>query len=116
MKAMNPYVFPGLRIFPWDVERAAAEAWNVPVNNLYQRTREREVVAARYSTFYYRKKEMNEQESDIAKTVPFDRTTIIHAIKAVEDLLEFNNSFREKYGLFRDALSNDLVSTYKAHR
>jgi chromosomal replication initiation ATPase DnaA len=116
MKAMNPYVFPGLKPFPREIEKVAATVWNVPVESLYQKTRQREVVEARYSVFYYRKTKMNEQEPDIAKTVPFDRTTVIHAIKAAEELLEFNKSFREKYRSFENQLSNDLVRNFKTGR
>ncbi|MDD4190044.1 MAG: helix-turn-helix domain-containing protein [Mangrovibacterium sp.] len=116
MKAMNPYAFPGFLLLPREIENVAASVWNVPVESLYQKTRQREVAEARYSVFHYRKTKMNEQEPDIAKTVPFDRTTVIHAIKAVEHLLEFDRPFQRKYRLFQDALANDLVSSYKVHR
>ncbi len=116
MKAMNPYAFPGFLLLPREIENVAASVWNVPVESLYQKTRQREVVEARYSVFHYRKTKMNEQEPDIAKTVPFDRTTVIHAIKAAEELLEFNKSFREKYRSFENQLSNDLVRNFKTWR
>lgn len=116
MKAMNPYVSPGLVLLPREIENAAATVWNVPVESLYQKTRQRAVVEARYSVFYYRKMQLKEQEPDIARTVPFDRTTIIQAIKLTENLLAVDKSFREKYQSFENMLSNDLVSDYKVCR
>lgn len=116
METKNPYIFPGLVLSIGEIENAAAATWNVPVNSLYQKTREREVVEARYSVFYYRKTKMNEQESGIAQNVPFDRTTIIHAIKSTKNLLAFNRDFREKYRSFESQLSNDQVRNIKTGR
>lgn len=112
----NPYIFPGLVLSVGEIENAAAATWNIPVNSLYQKTKAREVVEARYSVFYYRKTKMNQPEPDIARTVPFDRTTIIHAIKLTENLLAFNRAFQEKYRSFETSLSENLVNGHKVGR
>lgn len=89
MKEVNVFVFPGLK----KIEGIIADSFCIDTKQLYQKTRQREIVEARQFVMYYLFHYKKLRPGHIQKLTGFDRSTISHAAKTVTDLLDTNDFF-----------------------
>lgn len=88
------YAIPGIAV---PMDQIVCDCFGINRNNLFQKTRKRPIVEARHFYFYLRVKEMNYAGySEIARETLFNHSTIIYAVKNVENLLIVDKSFQEK--------------------
>ena len=89
---MNPYAIPGIA----GIDAMCAQAWGIDREQLYTRTRERQVVEARQMAMYLRV--TRERSSYAAAGQPYDRdhATAIHAVRTVRNLMSTDKAFRDK--------------------
>lgn len=81
------------------IEKAACEAWGIPHERLYERTRKREVCDPRSVVFNYEMTVLKKKDTTIEKETGFDRCTIRSASNKMPDLL-VNHDFADKYNMF----------------
>lgn len=78
--------------------KKVAQYAGIPVEKLMQKTRKREIVEARQIAMYLAKRNTKETLSEIGFNIGRkDHTTVIHACKTVENLIETDHGFREKW-------------------
>lgn len=89
---MNPYAIPGIA----GIDAMCAQEWGIDREQLYTRTRERQVVEARQMAMYLRV--TRERSSYAAAGQPYDRNhaTAIHAVRTVRNLMSTDKAFRDK--------------------
>ena len=89
---MNPYAIPGIA----GIDAMCAQEWGIDREQLYTRTRERQVVEARQMAMYLRV--TRERSSYAAAGQPYDRdhATAIHAVRTVRNLMSTDKAFRDK--------------------
>ena len=89
---MNPYAIPGIA----GIDAICAQEWGIDREQLYTRTRERQVVEARQMAMYLRV--TRERSSYAAAGQPYDRdhATAIHAVRTVRNLMSTDKAFRYK--------------------
>lgn len=73
-----------------------------PVKYLITRSNQSEYVEARQIVIYFLKKLFKLSNKKIAKIIYRDRCTVIHSLKRVNDLIEFDHKFRDKINLLED--------------
>lgn len=98
------YAIPGLQLTPGVLTKAVCEIYNLPPENIYQKTRQREYVDARRHLFYYRRKELLHRSKDIEAESGFDHATIRHACKTAKALLATDRQFKKQYNLFLEKI------------
>lgn len=106
MEPVSVYAIPGIEKFDKII---IANAFGIDVNDLFARTRKREIVEARHFYFWYQIKILKKSLSEEGRKLGFDHATINHAVKTVEDLMETDKEFRDKaeLALFKlDKLKN----------
>jgi chromosomal replication initiation ATPase DnaA len=81
------------------IEKAACEAWNIPLDRLYERTRKRDFSDPRKVVFNYRMRVLKQSDTRIEEETGFDRTTVRSAANKMPDLL-FDKDFADKYNMF----------------
>jgi chromosomal replication initiator protein len=104
---MNPYVIPGLKqkvSRETKIDEAACKAWGIPMEDLYKRTRKREIVETRQVVMQYRRMILNESPAVIARHTGFDHASVNSSCKTVSNLLETNKAFRARYNEFLNNL------------
>jgi chromosomal replication initiator protein len=70
----------------------------IPANIIQAKTRKRDVVEARQVAMYLAKRNTKESLSAIGRNIGGkDHATVVHACKTVDNLLETNRDFREKW-------------------
>lgn len=108
---MNPYAIPGIA----GIDALCAQEWQIPLDRLYTRTRERKVVEARQMAMYLRV--TRERSSYAAAGKPYDRdhATAIHAVRTVRDLMKTDKAFMEKARRVIDTLE-EMDRVTKARR
>lgn len=106
---MNPYIASGRRITIKLVEKAAAEAWEVPLEELYTKRRFRELVEPRQVVFHYRKKYMRHSPRRINDDTGFHYASVYHAEEVVDNLLETDAIFKLKHRHFMDILEGNVA-------
>lgn len=89
---MNPYAIPGIA----GIDAMCAQEWGIDREQLYTRTRERQVAEARQMAMYLRV--TRERSSYAAAGQPYDRdhATAIHAVRTVRNLMSTDKAFRDK--------------------
>ncbi|MGV8135906.1 MAG: helix-turn-helix domain-containing protein [Mangrovibacterium sp.] len=104
---MNPYVIPGLKQKVNREERideAVCKAWGIPLEDLYKRTRRREIVEPRQVVMQYRRMILKESPAVIARHTGFDHASVNSSCKTVSNLLDTDRLFRAKYSEFLNNL------------
>lgn len=86
---MNEMTLPGISI-----ESIAAKIWQINENDIFTRTRDWTTIEARYACMYFTVKFMKRTMKFTGKKYGFDHTTVIHAIKQVENWRSFNKGFK----------------------
>lgn len=98
----SAYSAPGIKTPTEIINMAAASVFNLPVEELYKRSRERKYTEPRMFVFYYRYKKLKHSPNQIAAetNAGFRHSTIIANSKATGRLLEVDKYFRRKYEKF----------------
>ena len=84
------------------IQKTVADFFAVPVALLKEKTRKKEIVAARQVAMYFTK----EFTSHSLKTIGFhfggrDHATVIHSVQTVSDLIDSDKKFRDQIGELR---------------
>lgn len=103
---ISPYAIPGTYVPVKHVEQAACNAWNININDLYKRTRKRQIVEARQAVISYFNEELGYSLNYIERKTGFDHSTVIYAKKKVRDLLDSDRSFRTKHAKFINTIKS----------
>jgi chromosomal replication initiation ATPase DnaA len=98
---ISPYVIPALKT----PEEIAAETWNITTDQLYQRTRKREVVEARSTLIYYRNQKLKLKQAISAGKYGLNHSSTDHIVKQIKIWLEVDKQFRSKFELFKSKVS-----------
>jgi chromosomal replication initiator protein len=70
----------------------------IPADAIKEKTRKREIVEARQVAMYLAKRNTKESLAVIGRNIGSkNHTTVLYACKTVDNLLETNRSFREKW-------------------
>lgn len=109
---MNVYAIPGmvrtigdrvriLKKSPSQALRVAEDVicaeWGIPPARLYEKTRLRQVVEPRQLMFFWMAKNTKETLESIGAVYKKDHATVLHGKRAVENLIETNAEYREKF-------------------
>lgn len=97
---MNDKVILGLQLTRQQIEKAVCKVWDIPVKDLYKRTREVYISEPRFVIFYYRNAILEVAPSKIKQETGFSHSNILHAKKVIPNLLETDKLFRARYELF----------------
>ena len=98
---MTPYSAPGMKT----MEDVAAEVWEIPVEAIKTKTRQREVVEARQVLMVSRKQLTGKSLNMVGSEYSKDHATVLHAIKTVNNLIETDKVFRVKYETFIERMT-----------
>jgi len=102
---MSPYIFPGIKQLDINkIELAASKIFKIPKSELWERTRKREFVQARWFVIYYLEQRESKTEKDVIKITGVNRCTIKHSIKQVNNLFETDKLFKAQYQEFESNL------------
>lgn len=81
-----------------DIQKMVCKFYNLEYNTLLEKTRKREIVQARQITMYLAKKFTRSSLKSIGDHFSGkDHTTVIHSCQTVENLLDTDTSYREKF-------------------
>ncbi len=81
-----------------DIQQMVCKFFNLPYDTLLEKTRKREIVQARQITMYLAKKfTRNSLKSIGDHFMGKDHTTVIHSCQTVENMLDTDQSYREKF-------------------
>jgi len=81
-----------------DIQKMVCKFYNLPYDDLLSKTRKREIVQARQITMYLAKKFTKSSLKTIGEHFSGkDHTTVIHSCQTVENLLDTDNNYREKF-------------------
>lgn len=94
----------GSILTPEMINKAAAQVWGVEVEDLFKKTRRREIVEPRQVIQYYRYSVLSERPGRIATDTKVNHATVIHAAKTMADLLETDKYLKHKYTEFENLL------------
>lgn len=92
------------------LQRVVESGLKLERNELMNRSRRQHIVDAR-KIFAYTAYKMGYTKHKIAKYLRLDRSTIYHAVESAEDLMKFDNAFRQEINRIMDE-ANKLM--YKA--
>ncbi|HTN35859.1 MAG TPA: helix-turn-helix domain-containing protein, partial [Arachidicoccus sp.] len=81
-----------------DIQKMVASFYNVSYNDLFSKSRKQEIVQARQITMYLAKKFTNNSLKNIGTHFSGkDHTTVIHSCQTVENRMETDSGYREKF-------------------
>lgn len=79
-----------------NIKKLVADYFEVPVEKLQGKTRKRDIVIARQLSMYFAKQFTNDSLKVIGnKFGGRDHSTVIYSVRAVQDLMDTDNSFRD---------------------
>lgn len=88
-----------------EIQQKVAEHYNVRTSELMSKRRERSIARPRQVAMYLAKALTTKSLPDIGRAFDRDHTTVIHAVKTIEDLREKDAAFRDETDGLRRALS-----------
>lgn len=88
-----------------EIQRKVAERYNIRVSEMTSKRRERTVARPRQIAMYLAKTLTTKSLPDIGRAFDRDHTTVIHAVKTVEELRQKDSDFREETDELRRQLS-----------
>ena len=88
-----------------EIQRKVAERYNIRLSEMMSKRRERSVVRPRQIAMFLAKNLTTKSLPDIGRAFNRDHTTVLHGIKAVEDLRAEDPAFREETDDLRRMLS-----------
>ena len=80
-----------------NVLNAAAHVYGVDANDVMSRTRSRVYAEARHMTFYIIRTRYKVKFEDIGNDSKFHYSTIIHAVKTIENLIQVDQGVKMRY-------------------
>lgn len=81
-----------------DIQKMVASFYNVSYNDMFSKSRKQEIVQARQITMYLAKKFTNNSLKSIGTHFSGkDHTTVIHSCQTVENRMETDSGYREKF-------------------
>lgn len=95
------------QLTPEDIQRKVAEHYNIRISDMHSAKRARNIARPRQVAMYLVKKFTTLSLPDIGRKFGGrDHTTVMHAIKKVDDLLKVDRSFREDLDLLNRMLQS----------
>ncbi len=88
-----------------DVQRKVAEHYNIRVSEMTSKRRERSVARPRQIAMYLAKHLTTKSLPDIGRAFDRDHTTVIHAVKTIDDMCLKDPSFKAEIDSLRRVLS-----------
>lgn len=88
-----------------EIQRKVAEHYNIRVAEMTSKRRDRPVVRPRQIAMYLAKELTIKSLPDIGRAFDRDHTTVIHAVKAIEQLRKEDPGFKEETDALRRSLS-----------
>lgn len=88
-----------------DVQRKVAERYNIRVSEMTSKRRERSVARPRQIAMYLAKNLTTKSLPDIGRAFDRDHTTVIHAVKTIEDMCLKDPAFKAEIDSLRRVLS-----------
>jgi len=87
------------------IEDEAAEIWEFKTEEIFKKTRKREVVEGRMAVMLYRYEKIKMSEAKAAQPYGLGHTAVIHARKTINILVESDKKFKQRYEDFLNTLS-----------
>ncbi|MGN1079691.1 MAG: helix-turn-helix domain-containing protein, partial [Alphaproteobacteria bacterium] len=88
-----------------EIQRKVAERYNIRLSEMMSKRRERSVARPRQIAMFLAKNLTTKSLPDIGRAFNRDHTTVLHGVKAVEELREKDPAFREETDDLRRMLS-----------
>ena len=88
-----------------EIQRKVAEHYNIRVAEMTSKRRDRPVARPRQIAMFLAKELTTKSLPDIGRAFDRDHTTVIHAVKAIENLREKDRAFKEETDALRRMLS-----------
>ncbi|HAW34035.1 MAG TPA: chromosomal replication initiator protein DnaA, partial [Alphaproteobacteria bacterium] len=88
-----------------DVQRKVAERYNIRVSEMTSKRRERSVARPRQIAMYLAKNLTTKSLPDIGRAFDRDHTTVIHAVKTIEEMCLKDAAFKAEVDSLRRVLS-----------
>lgn len=88
-----------------EIQRKVAEHYNIRVSEMTSKRRERSVARPRQIAMYLAKHLTTKSLPDIGRAFARDHTTVIHAVKTIEEMRKKDASFQEETDSLRRTLS-----------
>lgn len=88
-----------------EIQRKVAERYNIRVAEMTSKRRDRPVARPRQIAMFLAKELTTKSLPDIGRAFDRDHTTVIHAVKAIENLREKDPAFKEETDTLRRMLS-----------
>ncbi|MCD6223426.1 MAG: chromosomal replication initiator protein DnaA [Deltaproteobacteria bacterium] len=90
-----------------NIQQAVANKYNITLDNMLSRKRNKEIIKPRKIAIYLIRKLTNHSLSEIKLKFNINsHATIIHAVKNIENLLQKNEIFRQEIEILEKSLSN----------
>lgn len=93
---MSPYVYPGIRLNN-NIMANACKLFGVTQTQILSNSRKREIVEARQLLMYYYNRIEGLSLSNTGIKFNKDHATVLHACKKVDDLIQVDKEFKNKY-------------------
>ena len=88
-----------------EIQRKVAEHYNIRIAEMMSKRRDRPVARPRQVAMFLSKELTTKSLPDIGRAFDRDHTTVIHAVKAIEQLREKDPAFKEETDALRRSLS-----------
>lgn len=89
------------------IQKVVCDYYNMPVNQLFSKSRKRDIVHVRHSSMYFAKKYTELSLSQIgAKCGDKDHATVLHACRAIENLIATDKKIKEDLNNIDKILKN----------
>lgn len=89
------------------IQKVVCDYYNMPVNQLFSKSRKRDIVHVRHSSMYFAKKYTDMSLSQIgAKCGDKDHATVLHACRAIENLIATDKKIKEDLNNIDKILKN----------
>jgi chromosomal replication initiation ATPase DnaA len=89
---MTVYSYPGLQ----SPEEIICREWGIDTKDLHRRTRQREVVDARFVVYKYLREIRGVSFSQIGRQFGFDHATVMNGISKINDVSLFDKNLRHR--------------------
>jgi chromosomal replication initiation ATPase DnaA len=93
---MNYFAIPGL---PQKIESVVSKVWNIKIDDIYSKSRNRDIVEARYVCMWYNRIRLKKSFHYCGKLYYKDHSTAVYGIKMVDMLYETNPEFKKKFDI-----------------
>ena len=100
IKKMHPFMFVGLENNNNNpsinsIVAAVVKCTGIEFNKIQSLKRQRDIIFARHLFCYFTRKRTRLSYQEIGKIINRDHATILHSVRTVENLLEYDRDFKE---------------------